>query len=55
MKKILSLFGALLVLTGLQAQTTQVKKETTAPKPVELKKGNSAPAKATEKVFKGGK
>lgn len=33
MKKLLSLFAALLVLTGLKAQTTEVKKETTAPKP----------------------
>lgn len=34
MKRLLSFVSALLVLTGLKAQTTDVKKETTPPKPV---------------------
>lgn len=34
MKKVISFVAALLALTGLKAQTVDVKKETTAPKPV---------------------
>ena len=36
MKKILSLFAALLVISGIKAQTTPVKKETVAPKPATI-------------------
>lgn len=42
MKKILSLFGAIMIFTGLKAQTTPVKKETTQQKPVPTVSNNDA-------------
>ena len=36
MKKLFSLLAAVLVISGLKAQTTQVKKETVAPKPATI-------------------
>ncbi|MCC7400112.1 MAG: hypothetical protein IT214_01395 [Chitinophagaceae bacterium] len=42
MKKILSLFGALMIFTGLKAQTTSVKKETTQQKSVPTVNNNDS-------------